>query len=154
MSRDQASDDIFRSPKRMLLWQDSLFITFMDVFEKICSSAHSSSPVCLSLLFREVSLTPFVAIALPMGMSGDKIFSLSPSAQDILATLASAERLFWADLAVIARRGEVSRMRDAAVSLAMIRALQSSLGKAGKAGPVLAASLLGKLFIVACELVT
>lgn len=99
-------------------------------------------------------LTTFVAIALPMGMSGDKNFSLSPSTQDILATLAGAERLFWADLAVIARRGKVSRMRDTVVSLAVIRALQSSLGKAGKAGPVLATSLLGEFLIVAHELAT
>ena len=82
-----------------------------------------------------------------MGMSSDKLFSLSPSTQDILASLASAERIFWADLALIARRGNVSRMRDAAVSLAMIRALQSSLGKAGKVGPALTASLLGELVV-------
>lgn len=78
-----------------------------------------------------------------MGVSGDKLNRLSPSIQDILATLDSAESLFWADLALVARRGNVSRVRDAAVSLAMIRALQSSLGRAGKAGPVLTAALLG-----------
>lgn len=135
-------------------WQDSPSIMLMDVFEQICFSAHSSSPVCSPLLFHDLPLIEFAAIALPMGMSSDKIFSLSPSAQDILATLVGAERLFWADLTAIARRGKVSRMRDAAVSLAMIRALQSSLGKAGKAGPVLAASLLGKFVTFAYESVT
>jgi hypothetical protein len=79
-----------------------------------------------------------------MGMSGDKLFSLSPSTQEILTTLDDAEQLFWADLALVARRGKVSRARDATVSLAMIRALQSSLGKASKAGPVLTAGLLGQ----------
>jgi separase len=79
-----------------------------------------------------------------MGMSGDKLFSLSPSTQEILTTLDNAEKLFWSDLALVARRGKVSRVRDAAIALAMIRALQSSLGKASKAGPVLTAGLLGK----------
>lgn len=129
-------------------------LTLHNVYGRFRADMFLSSLVESSMFVSATSrcfLTVHVAIALPMGMSGDKIFSLSPSAQDILATLASAERLFWADLALIARRGKVSRMRDAAVSLAMIRALQSSLGKTGKAGPVLAASLLGKLFIVAHE---
>ncbi|KAF7984668.1 hypothetical protein HWV62_12932 [Athelia sp. TMB] len=82
------------------------------------------------------------AIAMPMGMSGEKLSSLSPSTQDLLTTLNDTEGLFWADLALVARRGNVSRVRDATVSLAMIRALQNSLGKAGKAGPVLTAALL------------
>lgn len=80
---------------------------------------------------------------MPMGVSGDKLNRLSPSIQDILTTLDNAENLFWADLALVARRGNASRVRDATISLAMIRALQSSLGRAGKAGPVLTAALLG-----------
>jgi len=81
-------------------------------------------------------------IALPMGMSGDKLFSLSPSTQEILTILDNAENLFWADLTIVARRGNVSRVRDATVSLAMIRALQSSLGRVTKIAPVLTAGLL------------
>ena len=82
-----------------------------------------------------------------MGMSGDKLFSLSPSTQEILTILDNAEKLFWADLAIVARRGKVSRVRDATVSLAMIRALQSSLGRATKMAPVLTAGLLSEYFV-------
>ena len=38
-------------------------------------------------------------------------------------------------------------MRDATVSLAMIRALQSSLGRVTKIAPVLTAGLLGEIFV-------
>jgi separase len=79
-----------------------------------------------------------------MGMSGDRLLSLPSATQDILSTLDNAERLFWADLALVMRRGSVSHVRDAAVSLALIRALQASLGRAGKEGPVLATGLLGE----------
>ena len=85
----------------------------------------------------------FLAIALPMGMTGDKLFSLSPSTEDIVATLDSAEKLFWTDLAAVARHGKVTRVRSAIVSLAVIRALQSSLGRAAKVNPVLTTGLLG-----------
>jgi separase len=78
-----------------------------------------------------------------MGMSGDKDLSLVPATQDILSTLGDAEKLFWADLALTLRRGTVSHVREASVSLAMIRAFQSSLGKASTDGPLLAVRLLG-----------
>ena len=77
-----------------------------------------------------------------MGMSTDKVPSLSPSTHDILHTLDNAEQLFWLDFTLFSRRGDVSRVRDAAVSLALIRALQTSLGKSAKQDPVLVASLL------------
>jgi separase len=82
-------------------------------------------------------------IALPMGMSSDKTIALPPSTQDALAILDDAERLFWADLAFIARTGRVPHVRDDAVSLALIKALQTSLGKRCGAGPALVVGLLG-----------
>ncbi|KAG1823730.1 peptidase family C50-domain-containing protein [Suillus subaureus] len=63
-------------------------------------------------------------IALPMGMTSDRAVSLTPSTQDILSTLDQAEKLFWADLALTADRGN------------------TSLGKGGKDGPIIAARLL------------
>ena len=81
-----------------------------------------------------------------MGMTDDKLFSISPSTEDIVTALDSAEKLFWADLAAVARHGNVTRVRSATVSLAVIRALQSSLGRAAKVGPVLMASLLGAFY--------
>ncbi|KAJ7097786.1 cysteine peptidase C50 [Mycena belliarum] len=81
-------------------------------------------------------------IALPMGMSTDKALALSPSTHDILHTLDHAEQLFWLDFTLFSRRGDVSRVRDAVISLALIRALQTSLGKSGNQDPVLVAGLL------------
>lgn len=78
-----------------------------------------------------------------MGMTGE-CFSTSPTTKEILNTLNTAEKLFWSDLALVARRGNVSHVREAAISLALIRAFQTSLGKAGKDGPTLAARLLGE----------
>lgn len=87
-----------------------------------------------------------------MGMSGDKDPSLVPAIQDILGALNDAEKLFWADLALTSRRGAVPHVREASMSLAMIRALQSSLGKASVNAPLLAARLLGAraMFLVSC----
>ncbi|KAJ6630611.1 peptidase family C50-domain-containing protein [Mycena sp. CBHHK59/15] len=81
-------------------------------------------------------------IALPMGMSTDKVPSLSPSTHDILHTLDRAEQLFWLDFTLFSRRGDVPRVRNAVVSLALIRALQTSLGKSGNQDPVLVSGLL------------
>ncbi|KAF8446447.1 peptidase family C50-domain-containing protein [Boletus edulis BED1] len=81
-------------------------------------------------------------VALPMGMSGEKEPSLVPANRDILGALEDAEKLFWADLALTSRRGAVAHVREASVLLAMIRALQSSLGKGNADAPLLAARLL------------
>ena len=75
-------------------------------------------------------------------MSGERLSS-SPTAQDIAITLDSAEKLFWSDLALMARRGRVSHVRDAAVSLGLIKAFQTSLGQSLSEGPTLTARLLG-----------
>jgi separase len=85
----------------------------------------------------------YAAIALPMGMTSAKAMSPTPGSQEISVILNNAEQLFWSDLALIARRGQVPQVREAAISLALIRAFQTSLGKSGLEGPVLAARLLG-----------
>lgn len=93
-----------------------------------------------------------------MGMSGGKEPSLIPATQEILGSLNDAEKLFWADLALTSRRGEVAHVREASVSLAMIRALQSSLGKTSAHTPLLAARLLGMWYtflasrVLTCDL--
>ncbi|KAG2081359.1 peptidase family C50-domain-containing protein [Suillus cothurnatus] len=81
-------------------------------------------------------------IALPMGMTSDRAVSLTPSTQDILSTLDHAEKLFWADLALTADRGNVPHVRETTINLAIIKALQTSLGNGGKDGPIIAARLL------------
>ena len=77
-----------------------------------------------------------------MGMTGERITTSSAS-QEILGTLTAAEKLFWSDLALMARRGRVSHVRDAAVSLGLIKAFQTSLGQSLSEGPTLTARLLG-----------
>lgn len=77
-------------------------------------------------------------------MSGERDRSLSPTAQDILHTLGDAETLFWSDLALTSRKGAVSHVREATISLGMIQALQSTLGKMVLDGPLLAIFLLGR----------
>lgn len=78
-----------------------------------------------------------------MGMTGGQL-ATSPATLEILGTLNTAEKLFWSDLAEVARRGNVSHVRDSVISLALIRAFQTSLGKAGKEGATLVAQLLGE----------
>ncbi|KAG8894550.1 hypothetical protein FRB99_001141, partial [Tulasnella sp. 403] len=82
------------------------------------------------------------AIALPTGMSSGEGVALPTSTREILASLANAEKYFWAGLELSSSRGEVHQVRDAALSLTLIRAFQTSLGKGGKNGAVIAASLL------------
>ncbi|KAI6148818.1 peptidase family C50-domain-containing protein [Pisolithus tinctorius] len=82
------------------------------------------------------------AIALPMPLSGGKDASSTPATHDILGALGDAEDLFWADLALTSRCGNVPHVREAAVSLGMIQVLQSALGKAASDGPLLATCLL------------
>lgn len=80
-------------------------------------------------------------MTIPMGMSGDDVSSSAP--QDMLETLASAEKLFWEHMGYVARRGHVASVREAAICLALIRAFRTSLGRGDAYTPVLAAQLLG-----------
>ncbi|KAI6040844.1 peptidase family C50-domain-containing protein [Pisolithus marmoratus] len=82
------------------------------------------------------------AIALPMPISGGKDVSLAPATHDILDALSDAEDLFWANLALTSRCGNVPHVREAAMSLGMIQVLQSALGKVVTDGPLLATCLL------------
>ena len=90
------------------------------------------------------SLTHPKVLSLPLGVVGENAPPLSPSVVEILGLLQNAEKLFWSDLTLIARRGHVFQVREAALSLALIRTFQGSLGKNGVDGPVMASCLLGK----------
>ncbi|KAG6866775.1 hypothetical protein C0991_011434 [Blastosporella zonata] len=81
-------------------------------------------------------------IALPMGMSSKTTVTLLSSAQDILVTLETAEKLFWENIPKIARTGSVTDVRESVVSLALVQAFQTSLGKPSSNSNSLAASLL------------
>lgn len=60
-----------------------------------------------------------------------------------MRNLEATEKLFWENLELTCQRGSVSHVREAAVRLALIRAFQASLGKAGADVPMLTANLLG-----------
>ncbi|KAL4242854.1 hypothetical protein ABKN59_011524 [Abortiporus biennis] len=82
-------------------------------------------------------------ITLPMGIVGKRIKAASPTTQEIMNILNTAEKLFWSDLTLVAKRGTVAHVREAVVSLALIRAFQTCLGKVtGQDGLILTARLL------------
>lgn len=78
-----------------------------------------------------------------MGMSSNHDLALTPSTQDILGALDSAEKLYQENLVSTASRGSVVSVRESALSLALIRAFQTSLGRLGNGGPAVSAFLLG-----------
>lgn len=92
-----------------------------------------------------------IVLSLPLGIVGETSPSLSPSVLEILGLLQNAEKLFWSDLSLIARRGHVFQVREAALSLALIRTFQGSLGKGGADGSVIASRLLGMFEICVCD---
>jgi hypothetical protein len=82
-----------------------------------------------------------------MGMSGGDV-GLSPSStREIIKVLSSAEKYFSTSLELASDRGEVTHVRDAAISLSIIRTFQSSLGKNSKNGPTVVAALLSMSFL-------
>jgi hypothetical protein len=80
-----------------------------------------------------------------MGMSSKDItLSQANSSKEALSLLGTAEENFWKTLQLSVSRGDAARTREAATNLARIMAFQSSLGKQGMEGAVLAATLLGQ----------
>lgn len=111
----------------------------MDMF---LSSITESSP---SLPFIRCSFHSIIyaAIAIPMGMSRPE--GVTPSlTHDIPGLLEKAAQMYWSELDLISTQGEVPKVRNAAVSLAMIQALQTSLGKSGTAAANILVNLLGQ----------
>ncbi|KAG8959161.1 hypothetical protein FRC03_008372, partial [Tulasnella sp. 419] len=81
-------------------------------------------------------------IAIPMGMSSTEGAIPPTSTREILTTLVNAEKFFWSCLEIGSSHGEVHQIREAALSLAMIRALQTSLGRSDINGSNIVAGLL------------
>ncbi|KDQ13324.1 hypothetical protein BOTBODRAFT_133563 [Botryobasidium botryosum FD-172 SS1] len=89
-----------------------------------------------------LSSMPDSTIAIPMGMSGGDGANPPTSTRAVLATLGNAEKHFWSTLTLGGVRGDVSRIRDTAVSLVLVRAFQTSLGNDGKDSAAIASALL------------
>jgi len=95
------------------------------------------------------------AIAIPMGMeSKERVRPVMPSAE-VLDALANAENYFSAYLKTTSAQGNVVKVREAAVSLALISAFRTSLGDKKSKGPTAMATLLGQFsFPIAMREVT
>ncbi|KAG6813285.1 hypothetical protein H0H92_012440 [Tricholoma furcatifolium] len=81
-------------------------------------------------------------IALPMGMSSKQTVISLPTAQEIISTLEAAEKFFWANLTRVAGTRKINDMREGLVSLALIQAFRTSLGRATCGTSNLAVGLL------------
>ena len=75
-----------------------------------------------------------------MGMLGTAWTLPSP---DVLDALANAEKLLWSHLDLMAQKGSVVKVREAAILLALVGAFQTSLGNQRNKVPWVIASLLG-----------
>ncbi|KZV64170.1 hypothetical protein PENSPDRAFT_656761 [Peniophora sp. CONT] len=78
-------------------------------------------------------------IALPMGISNDK---LATNSQETARLLGVADGLFLENLSAMARRGQVPGVRETAIYLAYVRALQTSVGRESAEVPLVIANLL------------
>lgn len=78
-----------------------------------------------------------------MGMLSTRQSDWTLPSPDILDALANAEKLLWSHLNLMAQKGSVVKVREAAISLALVGAFQTSLGNQRKGVPLVMASLLG-----------
>ena len=124
-------------------------LTLSDAYSRFTADMFLSSLAESGVLFArnseplEFYLTCLTVLPLPLGMVGDATPLLSASVLEILGLLQNAEKLFWSDLGLIARRGHVFQVREAALSLVLIKTFQGSLGKSGVGSSVVASRLLG-----------
>lgn len=78
-----------------------------------------------------------------MGMLSTGQFDWRLPSPDIVDALADAEKLLWSHLNLMAQKGSVVKVREAAISLALVQAFQTSLGNQRNGVPWVMASLLG-----------
>ncbi|KAF6764468.1 cysteine peptidase C50 [Ephemerocybe angulata] len=81
-------------------------------------------------------------IAIPMGMSSKNNAQRALPIYDVLSALDSAEKYFQESISLTSRTGDVLHFRDAAVSLTLVKAFQTSLGRLDELNAGYASSLL------------
>ncbi|KAJ2933762.1 hypothetical protein H1R20_g3330, partial [Candolleomyces eurysporus] len=81
-------------------------------------------------------------IAIPMGMSSKTTIQRMLPINDVLNALDSAEKYFQESIALTGKSGDVLQLRNAAVSLTLVKAFQTSLGRLEDHNAVYASSLL------------
>lgn len=87
------------------------------------------------------------AIAIPMGMLSKNGGLRTLPVHDVLTALDSAEKYFQDSISLTAAAGDVVHFRDAAVSLTLVKAFQTSLGRIDESTALHTASLLGTDFL-------
>lgn len=80
-----------------------------------------------------------------MGMESREAISSTIQSADVLDALSNAEKFFWEHLSLTASKGNIIKVREAAISLALISAFRTSLGDKKNDGSSTMASLLGKI---------
>jgi separase len=104
-------------------------------------------------LLNDCLLIPFpVAIAIPMGMSSKTTIQRMLPINDVLNALDSAEKYFQDNIALTGKTGDIVQLRNGAVSLTLVKAFQTSLGRLEDRNAVYAASLLGTLSLFSIEI--
>ncbi|PPQ80273.1 hypothetical protein CVT24_006605 [Panaeolus cyanescens] len=81
-------------------------------------------------------------IAVPMGMLALGKDTSAASSADIMEALGNAEKLLWSHLQLVAMKGNVVKVRQAALSLALIQGFRTSLGDKRPGAPIVMAGLL------------
>jgi hypothetical protein len=114
-----------KNPCRQLFVHLFLYHIHADMFLSSFAESRKWLPSTITVLPESPS-----AITMPMGISGGISSSSVNSTKEILKILADAEKLFWADLNC--GRGKVPSVRNATLSLALIKALQMLLGRSEK----------------------
>ena len=71
---------------------------------------------------------------------------------DVLNALDSAEKYFQESISLTGKTGDIVQLRNAAVSLTLVKAFQTSLGRLEDHNVIYAASLLGALSLLSIEL--
>ncbi|KAF8958159.1 peptidase family C50-domain-containing protein [Flammula alnicola] len=144
--------------QQLWLLRDEVGDTFNSILERLLSLSHSSNnkaeehalmaKLTLHGVYNRFQTDMFLSsltestIAIPMGMgSKEDIRPILPSI-DVMDALASAEKLLWAHLSMTSAKGNAVKVRDAAISLALIGAFRTSLGDRRVDGPSVMAALL------------
>lgn len=81
---------------------------------------------------------------MPMGTPGKKVDHRQSTRQRIQVILEQADVAYQSALELVAGSGKVEDVRQACLSLALLRAFQTSLGQGGARVTSFAADLLGK----------
>jgi separase len=94
-----------------------------------------------------VTSIDLIAIAMPMGTMSKRLDHRQSARHRIEVILDQADQAYRAALSVVAGSGRAEDVRQACLSLALLRAFQTSLGQGGTDVTSFAADILGKFHV-------